>query len=85
MKTLKDIRKIQRIELEKANFKEDEVNFIMALFSKDKREAIEWIKEDLDQLEKDGLETITITQLRIIQQWIKRFNLTEEDLGEQTE
>ena len=43
-----------------------------------KAEAVKWIKEDLYHFKRDGLTTTT--QLRMVKQWMKRFNLTEEDL-----
>ena len=78
LKTLKDLPRLV-VWSRKDDFVSDIVSESDAICSKRlKAEAVKWIKEDLYHFKRDGLTTTT--QLRMVKQWMKRFNLTEEDL-----
>lgn len=48
-----------------------------------KQEAIKWIKEDLELIRKNPLLSIEKTIIfRMSNRWKKRFNITDEELGE---
>ena len=46
-----------------------------------KQEAIKWVKEDLKDIENNPLLRVEESiGNRLIQRWMRRFNITEEDL-----
>jgi len=43
-----------------------------------REEAIKWIKEDIERYEREGF--VSILNMKQINEWRHRFNLTREDL-----
>ncbi len=50
----------------------------VVVVSRLKAKAVKWIKRDIAHYESDGFDSVT--DMRQIAQWMKRFNITEEDL-----
>ena len=73
MKTLKDLDFSGLIVFDQSGTDDTSVIFdVPRMRDRIKAEAIKWVKEDIKEKEKDGW--------KIVRKWMKRFNITSEDL-----
>jgi hypothetical protein len=84
VKTLKDLNILHQARRKDDNFYYHLFPFEKIEFcwtSQIRQEAIKWIKEDIDYIDKDPInEEDRIPMHHLTEKWIKRFNITEEEL-----